>query len=465
MAAAVSVGLLAALLISPTASAAATKRLRLGFFDPVFTAAPEIRQPWLQRAADAGADIVRLDVPWTASKRPHNPRDPSDPMYDFASADAAVRDAAARGLQVLLSFSGAPTWAEGPDRPAGAPPGSWRPDPAAVADYAAALALRYSGRFEDPAAPGTVLPRATAIQVWNEPNMNTYLTPQWVDGQPASPEIYRSLLNAAYAAVKSVAPEMLVVTAGTAPFGDPQVGGERMRPARFWRTLLCVKQGRRRLRATRTCASPTSFDVIAHNPYPGGPPRWKSAPDDISIAQVGKLKRILDVARRRGRVQPRRRHVPLWVTEVSYDSAPSDPTAIPERRHARFLQETLYLLWTQHVETITWYRILDQEPGADIGETNQSGLYRLDGTVKPAAQAFRFPFVVEPGRRGRLVAWGRSPIAGVVTIERRRNGHWRRVRTLRVRAHGVFLVAVAKVAKPDTLRARVGSERSLAWKR
>lgn len=463
VAAAVSVALLAAVLGTSDATAAAP--LQLGLFDPVYWSEPAVRDPWLQRTVDAGADIVRINVAWNAAQRPRKARDPADPAYDFTAVDAQIRDATARGLQVLIAFSGAPPWAEGPGRPASARPGTWRPDPAAVGDFAAALALRYSGRFEDPTAPGTLLPRATAIQPWNEPNFSIYLSPQWEGTRPAAPELYRALLNAAYDGVKSVAPGMLVVTAGTGPFGDPGTGGERMRPALFWRAVLCVKQTRVWLRATKTCAAPTRFDVLSHNPYPGGAPGWRSAPDDISIAGMGKLRRIADVARRRGRLIPRRKHTPLWVTEVSYDSAPSDPNGVPEALHARYLQEALYLLWREGVQAVVWYRILDQAPGVDVGESNQSGLYRLDGTQKPAAQAFRFPFVIEPGRRGGLVAWGRSPIAGVVTIERRRSGRWKRVRTTRVKRHGTFLVRIAGAARPDVLRARVGTERSLGWKR
>ena len=51
-----------------------------------------------------------------------------------------------------------------------------------------------------------------------------YLSPQWTrvasGWAPASPTIYRQLLNAFYRAVKRVSPSNFVVTAGTAPYGD-----------------------------------------------------------------------------------------------------------------------------------------------------------------------------------------------------------------------------------------------------
>jgi hypothetical protein len=457
--------LLAALLLCGAAAApvagAATRPLSLGFYDPVYVAAPQIGAPWLQRTVDAGADIVKIDAGWPVAARPANPRDPADPAYDFSRTDRAVRAARARGLRILLSFSGAPAWAEGPGRRKGAAVGTWRPDPAAIGDYGAALARRYSGRYPDPAAPATALPAAQGLQMWNEPNLSIYLTPQWSGRTPASPAHYRRMLRAFYAGVKSVAPRMLVVTAGTAPFGDPGVGGQRMAPARFWRGLLCQT---RRLRPA-PCSNPARFDVLAHHPYPGGPPRWKEFyADDVSVAGMGKLTRILRAAQRSGRALPRSTRKRVWVTEVSYDSSPPDPRGVPLARHAHYLQQTLYELWRQGVDTITWFRIVDSPPVPSYGDSNQSGIYRLSGKVKPARRAFRFPFVVAriAGGGGGYRAWGRSPVAGRVTIERRSGARWVAVRRITVRRHGTFSVRVSARVARGSLRARVGTERSLA---
>ena len=407
---------------------------------------------------------MKFDAGWPAPTRPASPRNPADPAYDFTRTDAAARAAAARGLQILLVFSKAPRWAEGPGRPAGAGAGTWRPDPTAVGDYGAALARRYSGSFADPLRPGFALPRVKAFQLWNEPNLALYLTPQWSGRRARSPEIYRAMLNAFYAGVKSVSRSALVVTAGTGPFGDPGVGGKRMMPARFWRGLLCQTEVRGKLRSVR-CPRPARFDVLAHHPYPGGSPRWKELyRDDVSVNGMAKLTRILSAAERTGRALPRKRH-PVWVTEVSYDSSPPDPAGVPLARHARWLQETLYLLWRRGVSTITWFRIVDQLPVPSYGDTNQSGLYRVTGAVKPALRAFHFPFVAERtvANRRTLTVWGRSPIAGRVTIERSVAGRWVVLRNVTVRRHGTFLVRVSRRAGANRLRARVGSERSLTW--
>src|SRR5207302_5154779 len=134
-------------------------------------------------------------------------------------------------LEVLFTINGAPTWAEGPHRPTSAPAGTWRPDPRQLALFARAAAERYSGSFPDPQNPGQALPRVRLWQVWNEPNLDTYLNPQWVrhghSFVASSPIQYRSLLNSAYGAIKSVHADNVVGTAGTGPYGDPQPGGHR----------------------------------------------------------------------------------------------------------------------------------------------------------------------------------------------------------------------------------------------
>ncbi|TMK39859.1 MAG: hypothetical protein E6G56_09455 [Actinobacteria bacterium] len=195
------------------------------------------------------------------------PSDPSDPQYRWEGLDGAVRDAASRGLTVALSVTQAPTWAEGAGRPADAPAGTWRPSSSAFGAFAAAIARRYSGTTVD--ASGATLPRVRNWQAWGEPNLSVRLGPQWMRQgsrlQPASPAIYRSLLNAFYGGVKGVHADNQVITAGTAPYGDPRPGGARMMPALFVRTLLCVGAGRRP--RPQPCSGPAHFDALAHDPY------------------------------------------------------------------------------------------------------------------------------------------------------------------------------------------------------
>jgi hypothetical protein len=271
------------------------------------------------------------------------------------------------------------------------------------------------------------------------------------------------MLNGFYRGAKSVDRGALVVTAGTAPFGDPQVGGERIQPARFWRELLCLRRSKGTLRGS-ACPSPARFDIFSHHPYSVGRPRRKALnADDVSIPDLGKLTTLLRAAEGKNRALPRKRH-PVWVTEISYDSKPPDPDGVAQATHARWLQEAFYLLWRQGVHTITWLHIRDQLPVPSFAASNQSGVFLNDGQPKLAAQAFRFPLVAERVGRTRLLrVWGRSPVAGRLEIERGVGDRWQAVRTITVRRGGTYFVRIARRTSRDRLRARVGADTSLTW--
>jgi hypothetical protein len=378
----------------------------------------------------------------------------------------------ADGMQVLVTFTFAPRWAEAAGRPADAPPGTWRPNPRDLEDYGVALGRRYSGHFPDPADPLRMLPRVYAFQPWNEPNLSTYLNPQWSGGRTAAPALYRRMLNAFYAGLKSVDPGALVATAGTAPFGDPEPGGQRIMPARFWRDALCVPRAGSGVPGSgfpglgfngAGCSEPAHFDVLAHHPYSVGPPHTKALnADDVSIPDIGKLTAILRAAERSGGALPHERHR-VWVTEVSYDSKPPDPQAVPIAQHARWLEESLQLLWSQGVSTVFWNQVGDQPPIPDYASTDQSGVYFIDGRPKQALIAYRFPFVAWRARRSLVDVWGRAPATGRLVIERRVGRTWSSARTLSVRAGSVFVTAVAGRGATD-LRGQIGATVSLDWR-
>ena len=224
------------------APAPAARPFDLGFTDPGF-GVPGVNQAELfALTSAAGAKVARVQVAWVSvapTDRPgsFNPRDPADPSYRWTQVDAAVREAAGRNLAVVLMIFAAPSWAEGAGNPGGVQPGSWRPDPRALADFIAAAAQRYSGRFADPANPGSVLPRVRRWQIWNEPNLAIYLAPQWTGSGKRlrldAPAHYRKMLNAAYTELKARDRHNVVVGAGTAPFGDHKRGGSRTAPLHF----------------------------------------------------------------------------------------------------------------------------------------------------------------------------------------------------------------------------------------
>jgi hypothetical protein len=331
---------LLALLALP--SAAPAQGLVTGFSGAQYQSSdPLVRALWLDRTVDSGGGIVRLGIEWPAivgSQRPPDPTNPGSVSYDFSSVDPAVRDAEARGLAVLLSVNHAPAWAEGPGRPANALPGTWEPNPSDLADFVQAVAARYSGGF-DPDGPGgsPPLPAVQAIQIWDEPNQDYWLSPAYQGSTAVSPDHYRLMLNASYNAVKAVNPQMLVVVGATSPYGDPPGGpypdpnNRRIRPVQFWEQLLCVhpvlvkaekvkgKKGKKRKRRktteklvrTQGCPGPALFDVFAHqrSTTPAGG-RCNPAPIPTTLPRRIWAASCACCARLRGPVRPCRAPTP-----------------------------------------------------------------------------------------------------------------------------------------------------------
>lgn len=455
---------LAGLLALAAAGTAEGRPLTTGFADAVyFDPSPEVRAQWLDRTVAAEAGIVRLSVAWSGVARgapPANPSNPADPAYDFGLLDQVVGDASERGLDVLLTVADAPAWAESPGRPplAVAPPGTWLPDPAAYGQFATAIASRYSGSFR-PAPLRPPLPRVHFYQAWNEPNLFAHLMPQYEGRRAVSPEHYRRLLDAFYRGVKGVDADNLVITAGTAPYGARR-GGGLMRPLAFWRSLLCLRK--RGLRP-RPCPAEVRFDVAAHHPITGAPRSRPDHRDDATIPDLKRVRRIVRKANRSGQIEPRGRR-PLWVTELWWESKPPSRFGVSLKRQARYVAEALYLIWKQGIGVAILLQVRDSITGAPPpAQGLQAGVYFADARPKPSLTAVRFPFAAERAGRRALTAWGRSPAAGRLTIERRRRGgSWRVAKRFDVGAGEVFQ-AIVRARGRARLRASVAGETSLPW--
>jgi hypothetical protein len=455
---------------SRAAASSPARGLTLGFSaDEALTGGtPSSRSVWIARAVSVGAKMVRVDVTWSQVAPARRPRgfDPADPAshgYDFSGLDGTVEQLSRAGLRVLLNVWGAPRWAEGRHPARFTNPGAWRPSSRQLGEFATALATRYDGRYPDPVHPGQALPRVRYWQVWNEPNLAFYLSPQWTRTRhgwvAASPALYRSLLNSFYGAVKRVSRSNFVVTAGTAPYGDGP-GSPRMQPLQFDRGLFCFT-GSGRLRALR-CPDPPHLDALSHHPYGIGGPVWHAlVGGDVAVPDVYKLARVLHAAERSGRVLPRGPKR-LWVTEISWDSSPPDPKGVPVAIQARWYEQAMYVLWRQGVDTILYLEIVDAPPTPSYASTYQAGLYYLDGQPKPAAQAYRFPFVTDPRGHRRLLAWGKAPASGNLSIEALSHRRWRTIRSLRVRAGQVFETVLRLSGQPQ-MRAQLGAQTSLTY--
>jgi hypothetical protein len=457
----------AATTLPARAAAAAPLTLGIDDYGPIASSNSALSKSWISRAASQGATVVRLTVGWSAVAPQALPQgfdaaNPGSPFYDWGRYDQLVRAVATTHLSILLDVTSAPVWAEGPGRPSTAAPGTWEPNPQAFQAFAHAAALRYSGHFPDPLEPGHFLPRVRYWEAWNEPNLSEYLTPQWslINGRyvAQSPTIYRQLLNSFYAGVKGVSNQNVVLAGATGPFGDLQASLDytraRIPPVSFVRDMLC-------LGAVAPCGTPAHFDALDHHPFSIASPLMPAINSgDVSVADMGKLSRLLAAARRAGKIAPHGRKQ-LWATELIWVTKPPDPYGVPVKREGRWVEQALYLLWREGVDTVFWLEIVDDPPPPTQGL--DGGLYFRNGNPKPAARAFRFPFVTVRQGTNTIRAWGRAPSSGMVLIQRWARSHWVTLKRIRVGQHSVFFVPVS-LRGPGLLRAREGPLASLTWR-
>lgn len=454
-------------LLALAASAQAARNLVTGFADHAYrTSSGDAQGQLFDTTVAEGAGVIRINVVWAdvaGPSRPANPADPADPGYDFGALDGAVRQASAHGLDVMFTVYKAPPWAEGPNRPPvsdeEAPAGTWRPEPAEYGSFATALAKRYSGSFAPPAGGGP-LPRVRFYEAWNEQNLWAYVAPQYEGNKQTAVEVYRSLLNAFYEGIKEGDAGAKVLFGGMAPYGDPP-GGIRTRPLAFLRKILCLTK---RLKPT-SCPNPASFDILGTHAInlSGGPARSALDPDDVSSADVPNVAKVLRAAEDAKTIETSGRH-PIWITEFWWESYPDGGAKAKPglAKHGIWIEQALYLFWQAGAKVAINLQLIDDVFNADDPGSLQTGVFLSDGTPKPAATAFRFPFVLDRESKSETLAWGKSPQKGRLTIEKRAGGGWRKVETLKVKRNKVFKTTLSLRGK-GKYRARIGDETSLVW--
>jgi hypothetical protein len=432
----------------------------------------------LADARALGVDRVRLTAGWSviapspdSAQRPaFDAADPAAyPAANWFYLDRAVTLAHAMGLKVMIDIAfWAPRWAVHDDP---ATPNRLRTeiDPAQYALFAQAVARRYNGSFRPPRDPGPPpppppdatlldqlfggalgspppepapsapsvpdpLPVVSMYTLWNEPNLEVFLLPQWerrgAEWFPRSAEIYRAMVQAAYPAIKSQAPNAQVLIGGTAGTASRVPGVGSVPPLRFLRALACVDERDRPI-TTGTCSDfhQVPGDGWAHHPYSTKtlPSRDASDPNNVPVAGTPRLVATLRELVRRGRLSAG--NADVYMTEYGYETNPPDSNAPfgPERQGA-LLAQAEYIA-TRSPEVKMWAQFMMRDlPGDALGSDWQSGLYFGDGRPKPAALTFRTPSFaacVPSGRPRWVMVWARvrgAPSAASVTLEAKQGG-------------------------------------------
>lgn len=318
----------------------------------------------LDLLASTGTRVTRVDVLWSevARTRPAAPADPADPAYSWGRYDQIFRGLAARDIVPIVTYYRTPPWASASGRPNAAP------RPADAAAFAGALARRYNGAATD--AAGRRLPALRRFEVWNEPNIAQFWSPQCRRGPggtyvPIAARRYAALVNAAARQIRAANPRALVVGGVAGPAGGLddrrktcRTGGESVSAA----TII------RYLRADRT-----RIDAWSQHLYPiGSPttavffPSWRTLP---------RLTRLLDRLRR---------DLPVYVTETGYHTSYNrfHRYFVSERQQADWLEDTFSMAArTPDVAVTVWFNLQDNPSWT-------GGLAHGDLSRKPAWERY-----------------------------------------------------------------------------
>jgi hypothetical protein len=345
-------------LVTPT-SALAASRMWLGFQDdPYFRWLPE-RFFMRDRARDANSTIMKTTVYWfnVAPRRPANAANPFDPAYRWEDLDEFVRQAHDRDLETMLTIWGTPSWA-GPGR-------NRMPRRLAdVTNFARALATRYSGRYRG-------FPFVRFYSVWNEPNLQLFLTPQFDrKGRSIGPALYARLYRAAYAGLKLGSRAALVAVGETSARGRDRnhpTASDTHSPGKFAELLAKTRPKIR-------------FDAYAHHPYSSPvnqPPtqivRWPN----VSMTTLPRFGKQLDK-------WFGRKNIPVWLTEYGHETRPEQPRGVTYSQQASFMRTAFGMARRNpRVSMLIWFILRDNPVNKW-----QSGLMTEFGLEKPAFDLF-----------------------------------------------------------------------------
>ncbi len=297
-----------------------------------------------------GVDVLEHQLSWrdVATARPANPQDPNDPAYRWPKAlDLAVAEADRSGIRTALMVKQTPDWANrnrGPE---------WVPDNVGdYGDFLVAAAKRYR--------------TVRHWMIWGEPTRGDSFEPM-PPGQRRGPRAYAVLLDRAYAALKGVSRDNIVIGGMTYTVGV--VG-----PSDFVRWMRLPN------------GKPPRLDWFGHNPFSVRFPRLAANPYRMSLRDMSDVDTLHAEVRRayRGHRTPR-----LWLSEFTVSSDRDNRAFafhVSRRGQAKWLAAAFQIAaGRSYIAGIGWYTLLD-EPEHKKGLT--SGLLTSSGKTKPAFYAY-----------------------------------------------------------------------------
>jgi polysaccharide biosynthesis protein PslG len=298
----------------------------------------------------AGGSFVRTDFAMS-SVQPT-----SSKSFNWDQLDAKVAAASAQGLQVLGILDYSPQWNARPGCIVGSPHQCAPADPTAFANYAAAAAAHF--------------PQVTYWEIWNEPNLSQFWSPS-----PNAAD-YVAMLNDAYAAIKAVAPNDVVIAGALSRAKD--IAGVEIAPTTFAKSMF---------------ARGAKFDVLSLHPYtyPFSPNTANGGNGWPDVATI----RATMVANRDSAKK-------IWITELGVPTCgPGNASAVDAQPFAsngymtEAAQQTIFSEVIADIKSVSYigaffvYEIRDDNSNDPSTRENCFGIFHSDNTSKPALSTVR----------------------------------------------------------------------------
>jgi hypothetical protein len=412
------VGAAMALIAPATALASSSQYMIFEAPREMASGSDALRQSTLNEIQALGSKNIRVLLYWNSVVRSRNykhrpkslvERDPNSAGYDFSRYDAILKEASDRGINVMLTITGpVPRWAT-----AKRTGHTYKPSRSSFERFVEAVGKRYGAQV-------------STWSIWNEPNHPQFLTPQFVNGQPYSPLIYRSLYQAALQGLGASGNGTDRVLAGeTAPRGTPNV----VAPIPFVRSFFRGKS--------------LKVSGWAHHPYTtkAGPFFKPSSHDDVTIGVLSRLTRALDRYSHHKRLG-------VYLTEFGIQSTPDPFVGVSLTKQAEYRSISERIAYRNpRVQAISQYLMRDDRPlkGSAIIRYSgfESGLRYSSGKEKLSYKGFRLPLVADRTTASKVVLWGLVRPAGGTTsvaIQYRDSKHksWTALATLTTDPRGYF---------------------------
>ncbi len=315
-----------------------------------------------ERTTAAGFDWLKQQVEW----RQTEPLERGG--FDWRELDKVVSACSSAGLRLLLSVVRAPDWALG-GGPEGGPPG----DPLDFRDFMRALAERYRGHVQ-------------AYELWNEANLSR----EWGYGN-VDAGAFVELMLAGRQGVKAGDPNAVTVGGALTPAGDVDIPDQQVQAVddvRFLEQIYAYRGGLAR----------EAFD--AWGVHPGG---FNNAPTQAIGSARGagwnghpsfyfqRYTQHRAVMEANGDANK-----PIWVTEMGWSTANSDPSYgfgadNSEADQAQFLVDAFRQLreTAPYVSHAFVWNLNFQSVVGPEDEKFPFGILEPDGSPRPAYTALK----------------------------------------------------------------------------